>query len=247
MRYAWTFYDEYFGKSRIKAMAAKPMLAALRHWDCSTADRVDHFVAISKHVQKRIKKFYDRDSDIVYPPVDTGRCTPSAAPGEGGFDLVVSAMVPYKRIDLAVSAYTKLGYPLKIVGVGGQLEELRCKAGGNIEFLEWQPDSKVLELYRSCRMLIFPGEEDFGIVPLEAQACGRPVVAFRRGGALETIKENISGIFFDEQTPDSLLEAVEKCAAHKWNPAEIRRHAENFSIANFTRGISECMHRCING
>jgi glycosyltransferase involved in cell wall biosynthesis len=245
MRYAWTFYDEYFGESRLKAAVAKPMLAALRHWDRSTADRVDRFVAISEHVQKRIKRFYGRESDIVYPPVDTERCTPSDNPGQGGFDLVVSAMVPYKRIDLAVKAYSKLGYPLKIVGVGGQFEELREQAADNIEFLGWQTDDRVLELYRDCRMLIFPGEEDFGIVPLEAQSCGRPVVAFRRGGALETVKENLSGIFFDEQTPESLLNAVEECAGHNWQPAAIRKHAEKFGVANFVAGLSASIHSCL--
>ena len=245
MRYAWTFYDEYFGDSTAKAAVAKPLLAALRKWDKATASRVDRFVAISNHVQKRIKKFYDRDSDVVYPPVDTGRCTPSDSPGKGGFDLIVSAMVPYKRLDLAIDAYTKLGYPLKVVGVGGKREELQKTAGDNIEFLGWQTDDDILELYRSCRMLIFPSEEDFGIVPLEAQACGRPVVAYGCGGALETIESEVSGIFFEEQTPDCLIAAVETCAAHDWNPQAIRTHAERFDINNFVTGIADSMQRCL--
>jgi len=245
MRYAWTFYDEYFGKSPAKALVAKPLLAALRRWDKATASRVDRFVAISNHVQKRIKKFYDRDSDVVYPPVDTGRCTPSDNPGKGGFDLIVSAMVPYKRLDLAVEAYTKLGYPLKVVGVGGKSQALQKTAGNNIEFLGWQTDDDVLELYRNCRMLIFPGEEDFGIVPLEAQACGRPVVAYGVGGALETIQDGVSGIFFEEQTHGCLINAIETCASRNWDPQAIRNHAEKFDINNFVTGMAESMQKCL--
>ena len=245
MRYAWTFYDEYFGDSKAKALVAKPLLAALRRWDKATASRVDRFVAISNHVQKRIKKFYDRDSDVVYPPVDTGRCTPSDNPGKGGFDLIVSAMVPYKRLDLAVEAYTKLGYPLKVVGVGGKSQELQKTAGDNVEFLGWQTDDDVLELYRNCRMLIFPGEEDFGIVPLEAQACGRPVVAYGVGGALETIQSEVSGIFFEEQTADCLIAGIETCASRDWDPQAIRTHAEKFDINNFVTGMAQSMQSCL--
>jgi glycosyltransferase involved in cell wall biosynthesis len=245
MRYAWTFYDEYFGSNPLKAAVAKPLLASLRRWDKKTAARVDRFVAISHHVQKRIKDFYGRESDVVYPPVDTERCTPSDNPGQGGFDLIVSAMVPYKRLDLAIAAYNRLGYPLKVVGVGGQSELLRKTAADNIEFLGWQTDDDILELYRSCRMLIFPGEEDFGIVPLEAQACGRPVVAYGCGGALETVADGVSGLFFAEQTPECLADAVERCAARKWDPAAIRANAEKFDTANFITGLAASMQKCL--
>ncbi|MBT3194666.1 MAG: glycosyltransferase [Verrucomicrobia bacterium] len=246
MRYAWTFYDEYFGTNPAKAMLAKPVLAMLRHWDLQTASRVDRFVAISKHIQKRIQEFYGRESDVVYPPVDTDRCTPGRSPGNGGYDLVVSAMVPYKRVDLAVAAYTKLGYPLKVVGVGSKLAELKASAGANVEFLEWQADDAVLELYRGCRQLVFPGEEDFGIVPLEAQACGRPVVAYGCGGALETVADGLSGIFFEEQTETCLIDAVERCAAEAWDPQRIREHAKRFGISNFVSGLADSMQRCLS-
>ena len=246
MRYAWTFYDEYFGTNPAKAMLAKPLLAALRHWDRQTASRVDRFVAISKHIQKRIKDFYGRDSDVVYPPVDTERCTPIATPGKGGFDLIVSAMVPYKRVDLAVAAYTQLGYPLKVVGVGSTLSEIQASAGVNVEFLGWQSDDAILELYRTCRQLVFPGEEDFGIVPLEAQACGRPVVAYGCGGALETVRDGVSGVFFAEQTQEALIDAVERCASQKWDPQAIRKHAEQFGAANFVSGLADSMQRCLS-
>ena len=237
MRYAWTFYREYFGPSPVKAVFAKPMLAALRSWDRKTSARVDRFVAISEHVRKRIRSFYGRDADIVYPPVDTERCTPAEKP-EGTYDLIVSALVPYKKIDLAVRAYTRSGYPLKIAGCGGSSERLQSMAGPNIEFLGRLSDESVLELYRNCRLLVFPGEEDFGIVPVEAQSCGRPVVAFGRGGALETVKENVSGVFFSKQTVDSLLDAVDRCASQEWDPAAIRSNASRFDKANFIRGIT---------
>jgi glycosyltransferase involved in cell wall biosynthesis len=246
MRYAWLFYEEYFGKNRIKAVVARPLLAALRAWDRKRSEEVDRFVAISRHVQKRIKDFYGRDSDVVYPPVDIDRCSPGNEGTGGEFDLIVSALVPYKRIDLAIRAYGKSGYPLKIVGTGSELPRLRAIAGPNVEFLGWQPDQQVLEFYRACRMLVFPGEEDFGIVPVEAQACGKPVVAYGRGGALETVKENVSGLFFEEQTADSLLDAVRRCGEKNWDPAAIRMHSREFSTEQFVQRLSESMVACMD-
>ena len=246
MRYAWTFYTEYFGTNPLKAMFAKPVLARLRRWDRQASDRVTRFVAISKHVQDRIRTFYGRESDVVYPPVDIDRCRPAAGQHDG-FDLLVSALVPYKRVDLAVKAYTRLGYPLKVVGSGSGLDQLRADAGTNVEFMGWQPDARVLELYQSCRMLIFPGEEDFGIVPLEAQACGKPVVAFGRGGALETIIPDVSGVFFKEQTEESLLEAVGDASARDWDSDTIRTHAETFGPSRFLQGMADSIDRCLAG
>ncbi|MBR0056597.1 MAG: glycosyltransferase, partial [Kiritimatiellae bacterium] len=185
MRYAWLFPREYLGPA--KAALAAPYLAWLRRWDKAHTRRVDRFIAISRHVQRRIRDFYGRDSAVVYPPVDAARCTPAANPAEnGGFDLVVSALVPYKRIDLAVRAYARSGYPLKVVGVGSAAASLQAAAAPNVEFLGWRSDDDVLALYRQCRFLLFPGEEDYGIVPTEAMACGKPVVAFGKGGATET-------------------------------------------------------------
>ena len=245
MRYAWTFYNEYFGTNPLKAMVVKPILAALRDWDRRASAGVDRFVAISRHVQKRIRNFYDRDSDIVYPPVDTDRCTPGASPA-ADYDLVVSALVPYKRVDLAVKAYARIGYPLKVVGTGSQTNSLRAGAAGNVEFLGWQSDDAVLDLYRNCRLLVFPGEEDFGIVPLEAQACGRPVVAYAKGGALETVEKDVSGIFFDEQTAEALQSAVTTCADTEWDTAAIRANAERFSIPHFRAGIQRVVGEVIS-
>lgn len=238
MRYAWLFHDEYLGANPLKRLAAHPVLAWLRRHDRMTASRVTRFVAISRHVQARIKMFYGRDSDVVYPPVDLDRWTPGTQ-APGSFDLVASALVPYKRLDLAIRAYNRMRLPLKVVGVGSELATLRRLAGPSIEFLGWQSDEQLLGLYRGCRALIFPGEEDFGIVPLEVQACGRPVIAFACGGALETVADGVSGVFFQEQTEESLIDAIERCAGCSWDANSIRRNAERFGINTFIRGLNQ--------
>ena len=243
MRYAWCFFEEYFDGSPVKAVFARPILAALRRWDRKVSSRVDRFVAISRHVQARIERAYGRESDVVYPPVDLDRCTP-ASEASADFDLIVSALVPYKRLDLAVRTYSRIGFPLVIAGTGTERRRLEERAGPNIRFLGWQPDEEILALYRNCRQLIFPGEEDFGIVPLEAQACGRPVVAYARGGALETVKPDVSGIFFDEQTEDALADAVQRAAAHAWSPVQIRANAAPFGIPQFIDGLSRSIEKC---
>ena len=237
MRYAWSLQEEYFGRNRIKRAALDLALARLRNWDRAASARVDRFVAISRHVQARIKQFYGRESTVVYPPVATSYFTPDGRGGHDGYDLVVSALVPYKRVDLAVRAYAQSGHPLKIAGVGTELEALKKLAAPNVEFLGRVPDEGVRELYRRCRFLVFPGEEDFGIVPLEAQACGKPVLAFGKGGLLETVLAGQTGVFFTEQTPESLLEAVALAEKSEWDPSAIRAHAESFGPARFLDGL----------
>lgn len=241
MRYAWTFYSEYFGENPLKKAVLGPMLARMREWDRRASERVDRFVAISEHVRERIERHYGRGADVVYPPVDLDYYTPGDAAAAADFDLIVSALVPYKRIDLAVRAYTRSGEPLKIVGVGTEMEPLARIAGDNIEFLGWQSYDDIRALYRNCRLLVFPGEEDFGLVPVEVQACGRPVVAYRRGGALETVREGASGVFFDEQDEESLIDAVQQAAHTEWDPAPIRASAERFGIDQFIRGLDEAI------
>jgi glycosyltransferase involved in cell wall biosynthesis len=244
MRYAWLFQAEYLGSNPVKRLAARPILAWLRRWDERVSGRVTRFVAISSHVQERIARFYGRESDVVHPPVDTIRCTPGTE-SPGDYDLMVTAMVPYKRVDLAVKAYTQSGRKLKIVGTGTESDRLRSLAGGNVEFLGWCPDEAILGLYRRCRLLVFPGEEDFGIVPLEAQACGRPVVAFGRGGALETVIDGRTGVFFGEQTEKALLEAVSRCADTAWDSGAIRAHAEGFGVHAFIGGLASSIEQCM--
>ncbi len=245
MRYAWGFYGEYFGSNPIKQAILRPILARLREWDRRASARVDRFVAISRHVQSRIREFYGRESDLVYPPVATDYYT-LGEPGHAGFDLVVSALVPYKRVDLAVAAYNQLGYPLKIVGAGTEFARLRAAAQSHIEFLGWQTDEQIRQLYRSCRCLVFPGEEDFGIVPVEAQACGKPVVAFGRGGALESILDGKTGIFFHSQTVTDLLGAVESCASQSWDPEMIRNNALRFGPDVFVSGLFKSIFAIIS-
>lgn len=246
MRYAWVFQEEYLGRNPAKRLVAAPVLAWLRRWDRRTAARVHRFVAISGNVRERIRRFYGRDADVVYPPVNTAWWTigeSSAKPGR--FDLIVSALVPYKRLDLAISVYNRTGFPLKIVGTGGEAARLRAMSGPRIEWLGWQSDGIVRDLYRSCRLLVFPGEEDFGLVPLEAQACGRPVVALARGGALETVVDGQTGVLFANQDGRSLEAAIERCAGMRWDPVVLRRHAERFDRVAFLAGMRGAMERCL--
>lgn len=246
MRYAWTFHEEYFGSS-VKGALLKPALAALRRWDKSNSRHVDRFVAISHHVKKRIEQFYGREADVVYPPADTDFYTPDYSIAREDFDLIVSALVPYKKIDVAIRAYAAKNRRLVVVGTGTEMDRLKSIAGPSITLTGWQPDEKIRDFYRRCRFLIFPGEEDFGIVPVEAMACGTPVIALRRGGVTETVREGLSGVFFDEQTEDSLNAAVEEATRRAWSPADIRAQAERFSRQAFIDHLAISIQRCLMG
>lgn len=247
MRYAWTFHEEYFGRSSVKRALLSPVLRALQRWDGANSKQVDRFVGISRHVQARIENFYKREADVVYPPVDTDFYTPDPAAAREDFDLVVSALVPYKRVDLAVTAYTQSGRKLVVVGTGTEFEKLKASAGANVTFLGWQPDEKIRDLYRTCRFLVFPGEEDFGIVPVEAMACGAPVIAFARGGVTETVQAGRSGLFFEAQNPDTLNQCVKDAENISWSGAAIRTRAEVFSRQNFIHAFAESLDRCLRG
>lgn len=239
MRYAWLFFEEYFGdKPKLLQPAIRWMLNRLRRWDLAASSRVTDFIACSKAVSDRIKHFYERESTVIHCPVNTDLYgTGNGSQGAGAYDLIVSAFVPYKRIDLAIEAYNRLRRPLWIVGGGPCEAELRKKAGPTIKFLGWKKPEEVAPLYQGCRALIFPGEEDFGIVPLEAQACGKPVVAFRKGGCLETVRENETGVFFDEREPASLAEAVLRLDRLALDPARLRAHAVGFDRRHFKEKI----------
>ena len=243
MRYAWHLKDSYFRAdgwlAGLKARAVDLLLAGLRRWDRRTADRVSHFVAISHTVRRRIRDCYGRDAAVIYPPVDTDFYTPSGQPRED-FYLVVSALAPYKRFDLAVEACRRLGRRLVVIGSGQELARLKAAAGPQATFLGWQPDGVIRDHLRRAKALLFPGEEDFGIVPLEAQACGCPVIGFGRGGLTETVRPlgtapDPTGVFFAEQTPDSLIDALERFEAHadRFDPRDARRQALRFRRDRF--------------
>lgn len=232
MRYAWDATSTYVRSlpflSRPLATAA---LLALRRWDYQTAQRVDHFIAISEHVAGRIRRHYGRHATVIYPPVDTEYFTPSGRPE--GFSLVVSRLVPYKRVDLAVEAFNRLNRPLVVVGGGPEAARLRAMARPNVTFVGEVSDAALRGYYRQCSTLVFPGEEDFGLVPLEAQACGRPVVAFGRGGALESVVDGLTGSFFFDPTVDALVAAVRAFDPSAYAQRAIRAHAERFSRQRF--------------
>ncbi len=249
MRYIWDLYNLYFGKERagiITRLATSLVLNYLRKWDISSCKRVDKFVGISKYVVKRIKKNYGRDADLIYPPVDCSYFKPGLS--HENYYLMVSPLAPNKRVDIAVEAFNILNLPLIVIGSGQEEKKLEKMAGKNIKLMGWQSDEIVREHYVKCKALIFPGVEDFGIVPLEAQACGKPVIAFGEGGALETIvsldknsrskrtqPSNATGMFFYEQTPESLAQAVTHFeeAQDLFNWQVIRRNAESFDRAIF--------------
>jgi glycosyltransferase involved in cell wall biosynthesis len=233
MRWAWR-YEDYISHERVGLLGRAllpPFITWLRSWDYQTAARVDYFVSISHAVSARIAKYYRRESTVIMPPVDTSRF--QVASGTDDYFLVVSRMIPYKRIDLAVQAFTRLGLPLRVIGGGRDEKKLRRMAGKNVRFMGTLPDAAVHEHMARCRALIFPGEEDFGMTPVEAQASGRPVIAYGAGGALSTIIEGETGAFFYEQTAESLMEAVQNFRDEQFDPQRIRRHAEEFDTRRF--------------
>ncbi len=238
-RYVWQ-YEAYVARENLGRglkTALRPLISALRRWDYAAAQRVDHFIAISTEIQVRIKAFYHRDSTIIFPPVETARFTPVPADQVSDYYLVLSRLVPYKRVDLAVQACTRLNLPLIVGGSGRDRERLERMAGESVKFLGYVPDSDVPALMARCKAFIFPGLEDFGITPVQAQAAGRPVIAFRGGGALDSVREGETGIFFDTPTVEALMAALkqfeESDMARTAGSAAIRQHALRFDRAVF--------------
>lgn len=242
MRYTWYFEDEYFSHRPfpVKQMISA-LLGRLRRWDLKSSKSVTQFVANSRNVAEKVKHLYGKQALVIHPPLDTDRFRISSKKED--LYLIVSALVPYKRIDIAVDAFNALGRPLLIVGKGGEEDRLRKKAAPNIRFSGWASDEELGRLYGRARALIFPGEEDFGIVPLEAQACGTPVIAFGKGGALETILPDETGIFFQDQTSAGLQEAVSAFERRSagFDPVRIRAHAESFSKTRFQKEFQELL------
>jgi glycosyltransferase involved in cell wall biosynthesis len=235
MRYAWHQRGQYFRDAGLKAKLRDSLLSRIRDWDKRTAANVTRFIAISETIRTRIRECYDRDSTVIYPPADTEFYTPAVVPRED-FYLVVSALAPYKRFDLAVEACKKLQRQLIVIGTGQDATKLKQVAGDNVQFLGWQTDEFIRDHYRRCKAVLFPAEEDFGIVPVEAQACGAPVIAFGRGGATETVKPE-TGVFFKEQTTDSLVSAMEQFEKRSFDPTLARQNAERFNTARYEREL----------
>jgi glycosyltransferase involved in cell wall biosynthesis len=264
MRYVWDLYDDYFAPGRagrLQRTCMGMLRARLQRWDVATTGRIDHLVAISQHVADRIKRHYRRDASVIYPPVETARFR--VARGAGEFYLVVSAFAPYKRLDLAIQACNMLRRPLKIVGAGQDERRLRGLAGPTVQFLGPRSDAEVAELYARCRALLFTGVEDFGITPLEAMASGRPVIAYGRGGALETVipihlppgerprpgptgpgetagPQGPTGVFFDTQSAEAVVEAIRLFEAHHdcFDPEALRNRALAFDRQVFKDKIA---------
>jgi glycosyltransferase involved in cell wall biosynthesis len=234
MRYLWDLYDEYFAAGRagfLTRAGARLFREPLRRWDVKTAVNPDLFVANSEHVRRRIGDIYRREAEVIYPPVDVEAF--SVSDRDDGYYLVAGALVPYKRVDIAVEAFNQTGQKLVIAGTGPDLARLKKRAGGNIEFIGWQPDEQLRDLYAGCRALIFPGIEDFGIVPVEAMASGKPVIAFAEGGVTETVLNGITGVLVRQQTAPAFARAVRGFDPTHFEPDMIRRHAERFDRSVF--------------
>ncbi len=235
MRYAWDQFDAYFGPDRVGAAASRMFrwgLSAMARWDVATAGRVSRYVASSQYVAARIRRYYNRGASVVYPPVDTAFFRPSGKP-PGASLLIVSALVPYKRVDLAIRACALAGAPLRIVGRGPELARLRETAGPSVEFLGSLSDEQVRTAYQDAAAVLLPGIEDFGIVPVEAQACGRPVIALAEGGACETVIDGSTGILVAEPTDTAFAAAIDRMRRVRFDATAIRQHAVRFSRERF--------------
>jgi glycosyltransferase involved in cell wall biosynthesis len=235
MRYVWSGYEAYRGAAGTIGRLLFPSLAAwLRRWDFEVAQRVTYFVANSENVAKRIREYYRRESTVIYPPAETEYLVPAPSGATSSkYFLVVSQLVRYKRVDVAIDAFNRCGQPLVVIGEGKERRELQRRARPNIIFLGSQPDSGVRQAMQSCRALIFAGEEDFGIVMAEAQACGRPVIAFGRGGAREIVADGLTGLLFEEQSAESLLKALTQFENLSFDPQIIRDSSQKFRRARF--------------
>jgi len=238
MRYAWDQFDAYFGPERLGQLGSRlmrPVMSHLARWDRDTADRADRYVAISHYVAGRIRRYYNREATVVYPPVDTNFFHPDAAPPER-FALVVSALVPYKRVDVAIDACRVAGVPLKVAGGGPErdaLERFAAASDAQVEFLGRVPDDEIRALYQRAAVTLLPGEEDFGIAPLEAQACGRPVVALGRGGAVETVIDGETGALVEDLSAQAFADAIVRTMDRSFDGGAIRAHAQRFGRARF--------------
>ena len=247
IRYAWDLYHQYLRESGLdrglKGVLAKYFLHKIRLWDASTANRVDHYVANSRYIARRIKKTYGKPSDVIYPPVDVDKFTLRETKEE--FYLTASRMVPYKKIDLIVEAFSQTDKKLLVIGDGPDMAKIKSKAGKNVELLGFASDETMTDLMGRAKAFVFAAEEDFGITPVEAQACGTPVICFGRGGARETVRDGESGLYFMEQNARGLLAAVAKFEQNydKFEPVKIRENSLKFSRARFEAEIKSYVEK----
>ena len=238
MRYAWDQFGEYFGPRHVgkpASLALRPVMAALARWDRATANRPDRFLANSQYVAGRIGRYYNRRSTVVYPPVDTDFYRPAgsfSSPSTPGF-LVVSALVPYKRVDVAIEACRKVGVPLRVAGRGPELQRLQELGGDEVEFLGWRTDEQIRALYQEATAVLLPGVEDFGLVPVEAQACGTPVVALNEGGAAESVIDGTTGVLVSNRSTDALAAGLRRVLETTFDAAALRANALRFSRRRF--------------
>lgn len=248
LRYLWSeyhFHRSTVFRQRWKRVLTDPFISHLRMWDRLSADRVDHFVAISTVTANRIAKCYRRDSTIIHPPVRVSSISPSKTSGD--YFLLVSRLMPYKRVDIAVRAFNELALPLKIVGTGPQMAELKRQSRGNVEFLGAISDSQLADCYSGCRAFVFPAIEDFGIVMVEAQAYGKPVIACGGGGAAEIVQDGETGVLFRAQTPEALMVAVKEFENLRFDEGRIREHAMQFDESVFRNRIREFVEQRCGG
>lgn len=238
MRYVWEMFEEYFGSGKAglaTRFTMKIVAPILRRWDVATSNRVNYYIANSYNVAGRIKAYYNRESDVIHPPVDTNMFQLSTTNKD--YYLIVSALVPYKKNEIAIEAFNKLGKRLLIIGSGPEESKLKSIAKDNCVFLGWKSNEELAEYYSGCKALLFAGIEDFGIVPLEAMACGKPVIAFAKGGALETVIDQKTGVYFYEQNSQALIEAVLKLEQVEFDAGAIRKHALTFDRELFKSKI----------
>ena len=239
-RYIWQFdaYAQRESVGRTVRWGVNSLLPWLRRWDYRAAQNVDHFIAISTDIQERIRRYYNRDSVIIFPPVAVAdRFQP--APSHDDYFLSLGRLIPYKRVDLIVEACTRLNLPLKVGGAGRDRERLEKIAGPTVEFLGYVPDEDLPDLFARCKAFVFPGYEDFGITPVQAQACGRPVIAYGAGGALDTVIPGKTGLHFHEQTVEEVMDTLQQFDAAAFDPATIRDHALKFDRAVFEQQIND--------
>ncbi|MGZ9586218.1 glycosyltransferase [Paenibacillus marinisediminis] len=239
MRYVWDLYHQYMAELRnpIFKFVLPRVLHKIRLWDQATAQRVDYFIANSNNVAKRIHKYYGRESVVIHPPVSTEQFTRSDQIED--YFLIVSRLIPYKRIDLIIEAFNQLKWPLVIIGDGYDRKRLESLAGSTITFMGYQSDEVIAQYYSRCRAFILGGEEDFGITPLEAQASGRPVLAYGKGGALETVIQGETGLFFEEPTVTSVVRRVQDISSIEFDSVRIQQHAHTFNKQQFIERINE--------